>query len=136
MLVDIDINQDMVRFFKEMTHTPFQYGVVDCALITSNWYFRRRGVDPAAHLRGTYHDVSTCGDVLVAHRGLLRLMWFLAKSVGMERTNDPKPGDVAVVRFKKLHFGAIRMPDGKWAIKMTHGMTATASCKVVAAWRL
>ncbi len=136
MLVDIDINADLVRFFKEMTRTPFRYGDVDCALFTSNWFFRRRGVDPAAHLRGTYHDVSTCGEVLVANGGLLRLMWFMAKSVGMQRTKEPKPGDVALVRIRKLHFGAVMMPDGKWAIKMSHGMTATSSCKVVAAWSL
>lgn len=127
---------DLKSFLASLAREPFAFGEMDCALVLGRWWAINHGHNPAAHLVGTYHDKEGCADVLVRHGGLLRLVDGLCRKIGANRTADPKPGDVAVVRWSRRHFGAIRTPSGKWAIKATDGLVTTSDCKPLMIWSI
>lgn len=130
------MNNSLNEFLTTVRRSRFEYGVNDCALVLATWWFANHGVDPAAHLRGTYGSYEGCRDLLISERGLLRLVWKLARSVGAKKTDNPKPGDFAVVRFQGTHFGAIKTNADRWAIKMSNGLTHTIDCRVIIAWSI
>ncbi|GLR55126.1 hypothetical protein KYK30_31740 [Shinella yambaruensis] len=127
---------DIAAFLASLAREPFCYGRTDCALVLGRWWAENHGCDPAAHLIATYHDGDACGAVLAKHGGLLRLVRDLCRTVGARRTANPKPGDIAVVRFGNAHFGAIRTISGKWAIKCTDGLTITTRCRPLMIWSI
>lgn len=127
---------DLRCFLTALRRAPFSFGETDCALTIADWWHANHGADPALHLRGTYSDRDGCAAVLTRERGLLRLVWRLARSVGARRTHDPNAGDFAVVRFQQQHFGAIRTASGRWAIKMSDGLTVTTECRIIMAWAI
>lgn len=121
-------------FLASLAREPFAYGRSDCAYVLGRWWELVHGVNPAAGLH--YATRQECLDVLAGHRGLLRLVWSFARSVGAKRTDAPQPGDFAVVRFRGLQFGAILAPSGKWAIKCSDGLYSTSRCRVLMAWSI
>lgn len=125
---------DLKAFLATLAREPFAFGRTDCALVLGRWWAANHGNNPAAHLIGTYSDTAGCGVVLARHRGLLRLVHGICREIGATRTNEPKPGDVAVVRWSSRHFGAIRTPSGKWAIKATDGLVITTECRPLMIW--
>lgn len=127
---------NLTAFLASLAREPFRFGSCDCALVLGRWWASNHGVDPAAHLVGTYSDKEGCADVLIAHRGLLRLVHGICRSIGARRTHEPRPGDIAVVRMGRSHFGAIRTPSGKWAIKASDGLIVTADCRPVMMWSI
>lgn len=127
---------DLKEFLASLAREPFAFGKTDCALILGRWWAIIHGRNPAAHLIGTYSDTAGCADVLVRHRGLLRLVHGICREIGAKRTGVPKPGDIAVVRWGRLHFGAIHTPSGKWAIKATDGLVITKDCKPLMIWSI
>lgn len=46
------------------TERPFRWGEHDCALFAAGWVATVTGIDPAADLRGTYHDEAGARAVL------------------------------------------------------------------------
>lgn len=124
----------LTSFLRDLSREPFCYGRSDCALTLADWCQVRRGADPADWLRGAYDDEASCAAVLRGHGGLARLVREIAAGQGLDRTHSAVAGDIAVVRFGRLHFGAIRTASGKWAIKASDGLIVTADCRVVAAW--
>lgn len=127
---------DLKAFLAALAREPFAFGTTDCASILGRWWELNHGRNPAAHLVGTYSDTAGCLAVLILNRGLLRLVQAICRSVGAKRTNEPKPGDVAVVNWSRRHFGAIRTPSGKWAIKATDGLVITSDCKPLMIWSI
>lgn len=127
---------DLKAFLAQMAREPLRYGVSDCALVLGRWWAVNHDFDPAAHLVGTYRDADGCADVLLRHRGLLRLVHGLCREIGARRTSSPKPGDFAVVRWGRGHYGAIRTPSGKWAIKCMDGLTVTTMCRPLMMWSI
>lgn len=125
---------DIKSFLASLAREPFAFGKTDCALVLARWWALNHGSDPALHLMGTYDDTEKCAAVLAKHRGLLRLVHGICRRIGARRTMEPKPGDIAVVRWGRRHFGAIRTPSGKWAIKATDGLVITAECKPLMIW--
>lgn len=126
----------LAEFLASLAREPFSYGRCDCALVLGRWWETNHGIDPAAHLIGAYADKDGCADVLVANRGLLRLVFTICREIGAVRTRDPKPGDFGVVRMGRLHFGAIRTASGKWAIKASNGLIVTGDCRPLAMWSI
>jgi hypothetical protein len=126
----------LADFLAGLAREPFRYGRCDCALVLGRWWAVNHGVDPAAHLAGTYSDKESCADVLISHLGLLRLVFTICRGIGARRTRDPKPGDFGVVRMGRLHFGAIRTASGKWAIKASNGLIVTGDCRPIAVWSI
>lgn len=121
-------------FLRDLAREPFTYGQNDCVLALANWWRSNHQIDPGERLRGTYSDLEGCEEVLAAEGGVLRLVRRVTKATGMRRIITPAPGDIAVVRFQGKHFGAIRTPTGKWAIKAGDGLIVTQDCRLVAAW--
>lgn len=100
---------------------PFVWGVRDCSLWACDWIIAERGIDPAAHLRGTYGGVIACNRLLRREGGLPALAGRLARSAGLEETETPVAGDVGVIvtgigPFLMLCAGA------GWAWKTTDGV--------------
>lgn len=127
---------DLKSFLAWLARTPFTYGQTDCALVLGRWWEMNHGCNPAAHLIGTYHDEAGCAVVLRSHRGLLRLVDGLCRTIGARRTALPKAGDIAVVNWGCAQYGAICTPAGKWAIKCRAGLTITSNCRPLMIWSI
>jgi hypothetical protein len=103
---------------------PFVWGQLDCALGIADWYLYLHDLDPAAHLRGQYHDARSCqrlcgwfSDPVAVIEGCL------ATVGGLPRVEDGatlRPGDVAVidapVEGRRSPVGAIWLGEA-WGIK-------------------
>ncbi len=126
----------LTAFLRDLARRPFVWGVCDCSLIIADWWLANHGVDPAAHLRGTYASEAECLAVLEREGGKLRLVARLARSVGARRAATIVPGVFGVARHGDDHVPAIATPDGKWAAKSERGLIAFAPARVVAAWRI
>ncbi len=124
----------VATFLARLAAEPFAFGRLDCCLALADWWAFARGVDPAAHLRGTYDDEASCEQVLAAGGGLLEVVRGIAAGAGALPTDKPVPGCAAVVAFNGRHWGAIMTPGGRWAIKLGDGLCALRSCCVVQAW--
>lgn len=120
-------------FIMEYIDRPFVWGADDCSLFVADWWFNRHGIDPAAHLRGTYSDQSGKVALVTAAGGLVRLVDDCARRVGSPRTRHPVEGDIAVVLIDGVYFSAICAGD-MWAIRSESGVIFTADAKVVRAW--
>lgn len=121
-------------FLSTLAREPFTYRWSDCAFVLGRWWAENHGYNPAERL--TYTNREDCLSLLARSRGLLRLVWTMAKEVGAERTDNPAPGDFGVVRYRGLQFGAIHISDGKWAIKCSNGLFMTTRCRVLMAWSI
>jgi len=78
--------------------TPFVWGETDCMLCLADWVLRVKGLDPAAHIRGTYDSRGSCQ----RETGFLRdpvgaVEKCLATIGGLPRASKPQKGDVAII---------------------------------------
>ena len=131
----------MTPFLIDLAARRFAWGRTDCALVLADWLLATgRNRDPAEHLRGTYATEAECVAVLKANGGLLRLVARLAKDSLLDRVPpaDAQAGSIAVIRHgdPRRHFGAIRAPSGRWAVKCTDGLVMLRNPRVVAAWKV
>ena len=94
------------------------------------------GAVPAPALRGAYCSRETWARIVAGNGGLLRIVSRLARRVGARRTDDPAPGDFAVLRILDEHYAAIRTPSGRWAVKSPAGLVALGDARVIAAWKV
>jgi hypothetical protein len=124
-------------FLSCLARRPFAWGECDCSLIIADWWCLNHGVDPAAHLRGTYASEAECDALLAREGGRLALVAKLAASVGAVRTDCPRSGDFGIVAAGEIEdLPAIMAPDGKWAAKSLKGLIALTPERVVAAWSI
>lgn len=122
-------------FLAERARRAHVYGEHDCALDLANWVMHARGVsDPAASFRGTYATEAEAEALIAAHGGFAALVGGLARAAGLDATDDPKPGDIAVVRHGGKLWGAIMTRGRRWTIAARRGRNGLTSCVVVAAW--
>lgn len=130
---------DLRVFLRNLAGTPFSHGEdgTDCGRPLADLWLAEHGVDPIADLRGAYSGSLTCMDFLAGQGQLPRLVARIARRLGARRRRGGwQPGDLAVVRFRRMWFGAIRSDDGYWIIKAHDGVLAMRDCRVVAAWSL
>jgi hypothetical protein len=99
---------------------PFQWGVSDCCLAPSDWMLAKRGVDPAAPLRGQYSTMRGALRHIRRRGGFEAMVCKLMEEAGFSETTDPKPGDVGVVDSEQGMALAIRTAVG-WAVKGENG---------------
>lgn len=124
-------------FLADLARRPFAWGACDCSLIIADWWRLNHGVDPAAHLRGTYGSEAECDALLAREGGRLALVGKLAARVGAVPTEDPRPGDFGVVAGGPIEdLPAIMAPDRKWAAKSLAGLIVFAAPRVVRAWSI
>lgn len=101
---------------------PFAWGVLDCSLWACDWIAAERGVDPAARLRGAYHDQASCYRLLEREGGLPALAARLASDAGMAVTHSPVPGDVGVITTRLGPVLVLCCDPNRWALKNRHGV--------------
>lgn len=65
--------KNLYDYLRAAAHTPFAWGVHDCCLMAADAVAVQTGTDPAADLRGTYHDRASADAVLALHGGLTAL---------------------------------------------------------------
>lgn len=128
----------LAGFLADSARTPFAYGRRDCGLWMADWVRLRRGVDPAAHLRGRYHTELGCARMLKRGGGLFEVARGCFEGVGLRRTPAPKAGDVGVVEVLTAKgpatAGAIRTGVG-WAALNPHGVMV-GETTAIAAWEV
>lgn len=129
---------NLAAFLERAARTPFDYGTFDCCLMPADWIWLKRGVDPAADLRGRYATAIGCARVLAREGGVLAVFARCVASVGLEPTTAPLEGDVGVVDAEtskgREAVGAI-CTGPRWAILGRPGLIV-APFVPLTAWRL
>jgi len=125
-------------FLREQAGRRFALGQHDCGLIIADWIERVTGRDPAAPVRGRYHDEASL-IALAGPLGLPRLFDRLLREAGLMRTDDPQLGDVAILSVMGTDpRGAIRTASG-YVMAAPEGLAGIRNLKgvrVLQAWAL
>lgn len=123
---------ELVAFLRASAGRRFEWGRCDCLLWMAEWVAVKRGGDPAATLRGTYRNAVAAKRIVETSGGEIELVRKLAAGAGLERTLDPLPGDIGLLRTDFGIVGAVRLLRG-WAIKGDVGV-ALVRGDALAAW--
>ncbi|OWU80429.1 hypothetical protein [Phaeobacter sp. 22II1-1F12B] len=79
---------------------PFIWGESDCMLCLADWVQRVKGVDPAAHIRGTYDSRGSCQRETGFYRNPIAAIERCLETIGgLPRAARAAKGDVAIVRI-------------------------------------
>lgn len=120
------------EFLSGYIDRPFEWGRDDCSLFLADWWQFNHGIDPAAHLRGTY-DCEGQKDVVVArHGGILRLVSGIADSVGAQRCFSPAFGAFGII---EPGVGGIYAGDF-WAFRTWDGVGFSKEAKPWRIWSI
>lgn len=98
------------------------------------------GADPAAKYRGTYGTPQQARAVW-RRNGFMSTIGDALDGIGLERTQDPQPGDVGVIDIPRRELvpviGAVMgiRVGNLWAVPAAHGMRI-ADYRTVTAWRV
>jgi hypothetical protein len=122
-------------FLAEAARSDHVWSESDCAMTIANWWRFKHGVDPAPHLRGSYHTENECRAVVEREGGMLAVVTGCAARVAAVEVDIPRPGDIGVVAAHGLMFGAIMGPSGRWLVKSERGI-AGYRCGHLKAWRI
>jgi hypothetical protein len=110
------------EFVQAESAKPFRLGSTDCAHFVADWVKARTGRDALAVFGGLDRDT---GSGLVARKRLLRSFFEGCRSIGLARTDHPKPGDVGVIRCGGRHHCAIKSANG-WVFRDEAGVVFAA----------
>jgi hypothetical protein len=124
---------------RDLARRPFRYGQTDCVLVLADWLLIcGRNRDPAEGYRGAYADEDGYRAILAPAGGLARFVRSMAAEMCLARVRAciAPEGAIGVVRHEGQHFGAIRTPSGRWAIKANDGLLMLRDARVVAAWEV
>ena len=94
-------------FLKAAQQRPFAWGHRDCLLWLADWVEECRGVDPAAHLRGSYCNEDEAEKVVAGHGGREVMIDGLLSPLGIRGTLHPRAGDIALVELQTGITGGI-----------------------------
>lgn len=127
---------DLAAFLSLAGQTAFQWGRHDCSLMEADWLLEHGYPDTAHDLRGAYDSALSCQRLLRARGGLLSVFTECAARAALERTYEPKRGDVGVVEFRTTEghgmIGAI-CTGPRWAMLSVNGLLS-APASPLAAW--
>jgi hypothetical protein len=97
----------------------FQYGYFDCGLFAAECIRAMAGYDCAACLRWRYdsrREMLRAIRKLTGSASILALVEFMARKRGWARVDEPRPGDLVVLRGRNL--GIVSLDGGAvWAPK-------------------
>lgn len=136
-LADV-LERELSRFLRDAAARRFRLGEHDCGLWLADWVIVRRGLDPAASVRGRYHDRASL-DELLSIGGLPRLFDRLFREAGLMRTIVPICGDVAMISIAQSPpTGALRTARGFAVLADGSGVHSVPVDRVrlVAAWKV
>jgi len=133
-----ELDARLAEFLDQAARTPFDYGAWDCCLWVADWIQLRRGVDPAAHLRGRYASALGCARVLKRGGGVEAVFGACVTAAGLAPTCAWRAGDVGVVEAHTLKgpepVGAI-CTGPRWAVLACPGILV-APFRPLAAWEI
>lgn len=130
-----NLSRELRAFLAECAARAFVLGTHDCGLFLADWVLRIRGTDPAAPIRGRYADQVELM-ALAGAGGLPRLFDRLLRAGGLERTTEPRLGDVAMVAVADYPpCGAIRTAGG-YALLAERGLSGVSArgVRLIMAW--
>lgn len=125
-------------YLHAVAQQPWDWGTGDCCTFAADWCVALGYPDPMAAIRGTYSTEAEALALLKRH-GLLRLVDRGARGIGVKRTDDPRTGDVGLIR--RLGPGgmdavcAIRSED-RWVSRLERGLYVDEAGELVRAWGL
>ena len=95
----------------------------------------RRGLDPAAPLRGHYGTALGAARHARRYGGFEAMARSLAAGVGLAETRDPRPGDIGLVDHPGAGLAFALRTELGWAVKAAGG-TALGPFPARVAWRV
>lgn len=122
----------------------WRWGYCDCTVFAADWVVEATGKDPAADLRGTYHDADDAHAILRAAGGCEALVNAKLSACGFRRSPALEDGDVGIVRalagFDAAGAVVTEIPAIKfgplWAVMSARGPMVKALEFTGAAWRI
>lgn len=137
------MNSELTDFLKKKAGERFALGKSDCALWLADWVSTFKKIpDPASHLRGRY--ATRHGWLrLTGARDLVCVIDEIATKCGLQRTDDPLPGDIGVLDIGGIGpTGAIMGWHG-WLIRVSNSGPGEPGIArpppmypILAAWRV
>lgn len=112
----------LAAFVADHDTRSWQPGVVDCCMFLASWAMWLGHPDPAAHLRGTYHDDEGFRRIIVAAGGVVPVVEGCVANIGGRRIAAPVAGAIGVIgaRTNTNHqFGAV-FDGGRWLVRFTN----------------
>ncbi len=127
------MSADLIAFLRAMARASFDWGSCDCSLVMADWCRARRGVDPAASLRGRYSTAAGAMKHVFRLGGFETMGRSLMAGSGFAVTDTPRVGDVGLVAHPIVGpVFAIRCALG-WAVKSPEGV-AVGDYPTIVAW--
>ena len=116
------VMRDLWEFFQSAAVCPWQPGVMDCCLFLADWAVWRGLPDPAADLRGAYHDEAEFDRIIATAGSLVSLVGARAVLSGARALEAPRIGCIGVIgrRAAGRQFGGIWA--GGWHIRTRDGV--------------
>ncbi len=118
------MREQLAEFLRFHGEKPWQPGQVDCCLFLADWAVCLGYPDPAAHLRGTYHDDDGFRRIIEAAGGVAAVVGLCASSINAKRVQRPLCGSIGVIGSQSnIHrqFGAIHDGEG-WNVRFIDGV--------------
>lgn len=116
----------------------------DCAQLVSGWLKLARGIDPGEAFRGRYSDAKQVRRLVKGEGGFVPLIGCLLDEAGLERTQDARDGDVAIVDIPMRYRYAVPIVRASMAIRCGRfwitramiGVVGAADFMPVSVWRV
>lgn len=70
----------------------------DCTMLAADWVLAATGKDPAAKYRGRYASADEAHALIIAEGGYMPMIGYEMDRLGLDRTQSPSDGDVAIVK--------------------------------------
>lgn len=127
---------DLRDFLLGYLDKPMVWGQDDCSLLIADWWRSNHGVDPAAHLRGTYSTEEGKAAIVEAAGGIIDLVTGIASGVGARQSAANEDGSFGVVAVgERTVVGGIRA--GRfWAVRSATGIGFTSRAKLLRGWAI
>lgn len=114
----------LAHYLRQAAGRRFAVGTFDCLIFMADWIVAARGVDPAAPWRGAVAGADQARALLRKTGGVRGHVARGLAAIGLRQTDDPKLGDVGLVRApvrwrgRVVHrlVGAICAGEKKWAL--------------------
>lgn len=126
---------DLIAHLHRGMAEPFRRPDCDCCMWVADWVEAATGIDPAAAMRGAYHNAAGALRLERAWGGFLTMWKVCMALAGFNETRTPVEGDVGVVRDAAGQIVSAIRVHGGWAAK-TKGGIVIEDFAVLCAWSL
>ena len=135
----------LADYLEKAAKRRWQYGVHDCCTFMADWIIDNGRPDPMRDRRGTYATLSDYRKLIKSEGGLLASCESRFAAIGMEVSENPDVGEVALVmtpfavRYSKLLWrptGAICVSGKMRAVIGSAAALIVAPFRTVKAWRV